>query len=39
MVDNPIMDDKTDMYGSTRQQQDMQKQMMYANRMPSIIGQ
>ena len=39
MVDNPIMDDKTDMDGSTRQQQDMQKQMMYANRMPSIIGQ
>ena len=36
--DNPIMDDKTSMYGVGRQQEELRKQMMYANRMPSIIG-
>ena len=34
----PLMDEKTDMYGTTRQDDEMKKQMMYANRMPSIIG-
>jgi len=38
MGDNPIMDDKTSMYGVGRQQEELRKQMMYANRMPSIIG-
>ena len=34
----PLMDEKTEMYGTTRQDDEMKKQMMYANRMPSIIG-
>ena len=34
---NPLMDDKR-MYGTQRQDAEMRKQMMYANRMPSIIG-
>ena len=34
----PLMDEKTGMYGTTRQDDEMKKQMMYANRMPSIIG-
>ena len=34
----PLMDEKVDMYGTNRQQDEMRKQMMYANRMPSIIG-
>ena len=33
----PIEDDKL-MYGDLKQQAEMKKQMMYANRMPSIIG-
>ncbi len=34
----PLMDEKVNMYGTNRQQDEMRKQMMYANRMPSIIG-
>ena len=33
----PLQDEKP-MYGTQRQQSEMKKQMMYANRMPSIIG-
>ena len=34
----PLQDERVDMYGTNRQQDEMRKQMMYANRMPSIIG-
>ena len=32
------LQDEKPMYGTQRQQSEMKKQMMYANRMPSIIG-
>ena len=36
--ETPLADEKVSMYGNLRQQEEMKKQMMYANRMPSIIG-
>ena len=36
--ETPLADEKVGMYGNLRQQEEMKKQMMYANRMPSIIG-
>ena len=36
--ETPLADEKVNMYGNLRQQEEMKKQMMYANRMPSIIG-
>jgi hypothetical protein len=33
----PLADEKS-MYGDQRQQAELNKQMMYANRMPSIVG-
>ena len=36
--ETPLANEKVSMYGNLRQQEEMKKQMMYANRMPSIIG-
>ena len=36
--ETPLVDEKVNMYGNLRQQEELKKQMMYANRMPSIIG-
>ena len=36
--ETPLADEKVNIYGNLRQQEELKKQMMYANRMPSIIG-